>query len=53
MEKSLILLCYLLPAVPVPLMLLSGTFLQSFLLADSQAVRDDSICLEKFIENFY
>ena len=50
MEKSLVLLCYLLSAVPSPLMLVKK-FLQIFLLADSPAVKNDSLCLKSLSNN--
>ena len=52
MEKSLMLLCRLLSAVPSPLMLLVRKFLRSFLLADPPTVGNNSLCLEKFIKEF-
>ena len=51
-EKSLMLLFYLLSAVPSLLMLLVEKFLQNFLLADSIAMRSNSLCLETFIKEF-
>lgn len=44
------LLCYLSSVVPLQLMLLIEKFLKGTLLADSPAVRNDSLSLEKFRE---
>ena len=41
------LLCYLLPAVPLPLILLVEMFLQVFLVADSLAMRNEILCVLK------
>ena len=41
------LLCYLLPAVPLPLILLVEMFLQVFLVADSLAMRNEILCALK------
>ena len=44
------LLCHLLPAVPSSPMSLAEKSIQFFLLADSPGVRNNYLCLQKFIK---
>ena len=50
--KPLMLWYYLVSTIPLPLILLVEKFLQISLLADLPAVKNDSLCLQKFIEKF-